>query len=107
MKIEAAQLLLYRSADAIQGAAERGAPMELLARAKVRMACAYAVRQCLEAVEILHLACGGSGITEANPLQRASRDLHAMNLHGLLNLHTNLETYGRIVLGLPQNTPLI
>jgi len=30
-----------------------------------------------------------------------------MNLHGLLNLHTNQEMYGRIVLGLPQNTPLI
>jgi len=44
---------------------------------------------------------------EANPIQRASRDLHAMNLHGFLNLHTNLEMYGRIVLGLPQNTPLI
>jgi 3-hydroxy-9,10-secoandrosta-1,3,5(10)-triene-9,17-dione monooxygenase len=107
MKIEAAQLLLHRSADEIQAAAEREAPMALAARAKVRMACAYAVRQCLEAVEILYLACGGSGIADANPLQRASRDLHAMNLHGLLNLHTNLEMYGRMVLGLPQNTPLI
>jgi len=107
MKIEAAHLLLHRSADEIHGAAEREAPMELPARAKVRMACAYAVRQCLEAVEMLYLACGGSGVMEANPIQRASRDLHAMNLHGLLNLQTNQEMYGRIVLGLPQNTPLI
>jgi 3-hydroxy-9,10-secoandrosta-1,3,5(10)-triene-9,17-dione monooxygenase len=107
MKIEAAHLLLHQSVDEIQWAAERDAPMELPARAKVRMACAYAVRQCLEAVELLYLACGGSGILEANPLQRASRDLHAINLHGLLNLHTNQEMYGRIVLGLPQNTPLI
>jgi 3-hydroxy-9,10-secoandrosta-1,3,5(10)-triene-9,17-dione monooxygenase len=81
--------------------------MALTARAKVRMACAYAVRQCLEAVESLYLACGGAGLAEANPLQRASRDLHAMNLHGLLNRHTNLEMYGRMVLGLPQTTPLI
>jgi len=107
MQIEAAHLLLHHSADEIQRAAERDAPMELPARAKVRMACAYAVRQCLEAVETLYLACGGSGVMEANPIQRASRDLHAMNLHGFLNLHTNLEMYGRIVLGLPQNTPLI
>jgi 3-hydroxy-9,10-secoandrosta-1,3,5(10)-triene-9,17-dione monooxygenase len=107
MKIEAAHLLLHRSADEIQWAAERDAQMELPARAKVRMACAYAVRQCLEAVETLYMACGGSGIMEANPIQRASRDLHAMNLHGLLNLQTNQEMYGRIVLGLPQNTPLI
>jgi len=107
MQIEAAHLLLHHSADEIQRAAERDAPMELPARAKVRMACAYAVRQCLEAVETLYLACGGSGVMEANPIQRASRDLHAMNLHGFLNLHTNLEMYGRMVLGLPQNTPLI
>ena len=35
------------------------------------------------------------------------RDLHAVNMHGLLNLETNLEMYGRIVLGLKPNTPLI
>ena len=86
MQIEAAQLLLHRSADESHWAAERDAPMALAARAKARMACAYAVRQCLEAVEALYLACGGSGILGANPLQRASRDLHAMNLHVLLNL---------------------
>ena len=35
------------------------------------------------------------------------RDLHAINMHGLMGLETNFEMYGRIVLGLPQNTPLI
>jgi len=30
-----------------------------------------------------------------------------VNMHGLLNLQTNLEMYGRIVLGLKPNTPLI
>jgi 3-hydroxy-9,10-secoandrosta-1,3,5(10)-triene-9,17-dione monooxygenase len=98
---------LHRSADEFQWAAERDVPMELPARVKMHMACAYAVRQCVEAVETLYLACGGSGVMAANPIQRASRDLHAMNLHGLLNLQTNQEMYGRIVLGLPQNTPLI
>jgi len=28
-------------------------------------------------------------------------------MHGLLNLETNMELYGRIVLGLKPNTPLI
>lgn len=107
MKIDLARVLLQRSAARIGDAAASGEPMHLRARARVRMDAACAVRQCLEAVEILMLASGGAGIAAANPVQRAWRDLHAINLHGLLNLQTNLEMYGRIVLGLPQNTPLI
>ena len=73
----------------------------------MRADCAWAVRQCLEAVETLYLASGGSGIADGSPLGRAWRDLHAVNMHGLLNLQTNMELYGRIVLGLKPNTPLI
>ena len=61
----------------------------------------------MEAVEILYLACGGSGIAETNPVQCAWRDLHAVNMHGALTLETNQVMYGRILLGLKPNTPLI
>lgn len=81
--------------------------MEFTKRARVRVDCAHAVRQCLEAVEILYLASGGSGISELSPLQRAWRDVHAVNMHGLMNLQMNQEMYGRVVLGLKPNTPLI
>jgi len=106
-RIHVARLLLHRCADDIEAAAERGAMMAFADRARVRMDCAHAVRQCLEAAEILFLACGGSGIGETNPVQRAWRDLHAINMHGLLTLETNQEMYGRVVLGLAPNTPLI
>ncbi len=106
-KIDIARLLLYRCADEIEAAAERGAEMEFVKRARVRMDCAHAVRQCLEAVETLYLASGGSGIAEGNPTQRVWRDVHAINMHGLLNLQTNQEMYGRILLGRTPNTPLI
>jgi 3-hydroxy-9,10-secoandrosta-1,3,5(10)-triene-9,17-dione monooxygenase len=81
--------------------------MEFAARARVRMDCAYAVRPCRDALEILYLAGGGSGLAAANPIQRAWRDLTAMNLHGILSLETNEEMYGRILLGLDPKTPLI
>jgi 3-hydroxy-9,10-secoandrosta-1,3,5(10)-triene-9,17-dione monooxygenase len=106
-KIGAARLLLYHCADAIEAAAKAGEMMPLDQRARVRMDCAQAARECLEAAEILYLASGGSGIAETSPLGRAWRDLHAINMHGLLNYETNLEMYGRIVLGLAPNTPLI
>jgi 3-hydroxy-9,10-secoandrosta-1,3,5(10)-triene-9,17-dione monooxygenase len=106
-RIHVARLLLHRCADDIEAAAARGEMMEFTARARVRMDCAHAVRQCMEAAEILYLACGGSGIAETNPVQRAWRDLHAVNMHGALTLETNQVMYGRILLGLKPNTPLI
>ncbi len=106
-KIRVARLLLHGCADEIAAAAERGAIMEFNARARVRMDCAHAVRQCLDAVETLYLACGGSGIAESNPVQRAWRDLHAVSMHGASTLETNQEMYGRLLLGLPPNTTLI
>jgi 3-hydroxy-9,10-secoandrosta-1,3,5(10)-triene-9,17-dione monooxygenase len=106
-KIDVAEALIYRCADEIEAAAERGEMMEFSKRARVRADCAWAVRQCLEAVEIMYLASGGSGIADTSALGRAWRDLHAINMHGLLNLQTNMELYGRIVLGLKPNTPLI
>jgi 3-hydroxy-9,10-secoandrosta-1,3,5(10)-triene-9,17-dione monooxygenase len=106
-KIRVARLLLHACARDIQEPAERGEMMEFTKRARVRADVAYAVRQCLEAIEILYLATGGSGISESNPIQRAWRDVHAVNMHGLMNLPMNQEMYGRIVLGLKPNTPLI
>jgi len=106
-RIDTAEALLYRVADEIEEAAGRGAEMEFTKSARTRRDFAWAARQCLEAVEILYLASGGSGIAESSTIGRAWRDLHAVNMHGLLNLETNLEMYGRIILGLKPNTPLI
>jgi 3-hydroxy-9,10-secoandrosta-1,3,5(10)-triene-9,17-dione monooxygenase len=106
-RIDVAEALLYRCAGEIEAAAVRGETMDFIKRARVRADCAWAVRQCLEAVEILYLASGGSGIADSSALGRAWRDLHAVNMHGLLNLETSMELYGRIVLGLTPNTPLI
>ena len=71
------------------------------------MDCSFAVRLCLEGVETIYLAGGGSAIQETNPLQLASRDLHTINMHGLLNRETNLELYRRMMLGLPANSPVL
>jgi 3-hydroxy-9,10-secoandrosta-1,3,5(10)-triene-9,17-dione monooxygenase len=106
-KISCARLLLHRSAADIEEAAASGLEMPLAARARVRMDSAMAVRLCLEAIEILYLACGGSGIACSNPIQRLHDDIHAVNMHGLLCRETALEMYGRILLGLSKNTPLI
>lgn len=106
-RVRVARLLLHRAAQDIEAAADSGATMAPRDRARIRMDCAHAVRQCLEAVDTLFLACGGSGLAESNPIQRAWRDLHAINMHGALALEVNQEMFGRMLLGLPPNTTLI
>lgn len=107
MLLHEGELLLFGCADEIDAAAREGRELSLETRARMRLDCAQGVRRCLEAVEILFHASGASGIRLSSPLTRAVADLRAINQHGLLNLETNQELYGRIVLGLPQNTPLI
>ena len=106
-RIDAAHVVLHSMVDEIEGYARAHAVMPYERRAKARMDCAFAVRLCLEAVELLVYASGGSALAESNEVQRAARDVRALNMHGLLNWSTNLETYGRVVLGLPTNSPVI
>ena len=107
MLIHEGELLLFRCAEEIDAAAREGRELAFETKARMRLDCAQGVRRCLEGVEVLFHASGASGIRLASPLTRAVADLRAINQHGLLNLETNQELYGRILLGLPQNTPLI
>ena len=107
MRIHEAKLLLYNCADEIDASGRAGHEVELVQRARMRVDCAVAVRRCLEAVEILFRESGASGVRLSSPLCRAYDDVQAINNHGLLKLETNLEMYGRLLVGQPPNTPLI
>ena len=106
-QVDAARMLLHRAADDIHEAAEHGGEMPVEIRARIRMDSAYAVRLCMEAGEAIFLASGGSGLAESNPVQRAWRDLHAINQHALLQLPTNAEIYGRTILGLDPGSDIL
>lgn len=106
-RIDVAKLLLARVADDIDEWADRGRDMPLEIRARTRADCAWAVRQCMDAVEILYIASGGSGLANSSVIQRAQRDLHAVNMHGILMLETNLDVYGRVLLGKAPGTKAI
>ena len=107
MAIHEAKVLLYNCADEIDDHGRRGVEIDFLHRARLRVDCAVAVRRCLDAVEILFKESGASGVRASSPLCRAYDDVRAINNHGLLKLETNLEMYGRLLLGQSPNTPLI
>jgi len=107
MRIHEAKLLLYSCADEIDAAGRAGVDLPLLTRARMRVDCAVAVRRCLEGVETIFLLSGATGVRSSGPIPRALADLKAVNNHGLLNLEMNEEMYGRLLMGLEPNTPLI
>ena len=106
-KVNAAELLLFRVADDIDAYAQRGEPMPIALRGRMRGDCSYAVRLCLEATDALLMNAGASSLSLKSPLQRAARDLRATNMHGLLLLDAAAELYGRVLLGFEPNTPII
>jgi 3-hydroxy-9,10-secoandrosta-1,3,5(10)-triene-9,17-dione monooxygenase len=105
--INAAELVLYKIADDIDEYARRGKRMPLALRARIRMDCSYAVRLLLDAVEKLFVNGGASGLSLKGSLQRADRDLHAINMHALLLFDTSAEIYGRVLLGKGSNSPIV
>ena len=105
--IDAGELLLYRAADEIDRLARNNEAMTIEMRGRMRMDCSHGTRMILEGADKLFLSSGGSGLSLRNPMQQISRDLHAINMHGLLMLEPSAELYGRTLLGLEPNTIII
>jgi hypothetical protein len=66
-----------------------------------------AVGRAKQAVDILADSAGASSIYSHVPLQRIQRDIGALHHHAIMYPNTNLETLGRILLGLEPNTDFL
>lgn len=105
--IDCAEFLMTRIVEDTDRFARAGERMPMEMRGRIRMDCAQSVRFCMEAVDKLFHTAGASGLSLKSSLQRAWRNLHAINMHGLLAYDTSAEVYGRVLLGLEPNTPTI
>src|SRR5579864_5597363 len=61
----------------------------------------YAVGLCVQAIDRLVVTVGAHGMSDDNPIQRASRDAHAVANHAANAFDTAGVTYARFALGLP------
>jgi 3-hydroxy-9,10-secoandrosta-1,3,5(10)-triene-9,17-dione monooxygenase len=109
------QLRLAESAAEIDAAHERmlqnfaemmrltraGAEIPLSFRARCRWDAGKATDWAVHAVDRLMMASGGRGIFLSNPIQRAWRDVHAMQAHAGSNLERAAAVFGRSEFGLP------
>lgn len=103
-KIDEAEFHALRAAATVDTKSFGGESWSIEDRARVRFDMGTASQRAKEAVDILSTASGGSSIYSHVPIQRISRDIQALNLHGVMHPDTNLELYGRVLCGLEPNT---
>jgi 3-hydroxy-9,10-secoandrosta-1,3,5(10)-triene-9,17-dione monooxygenase len=99
-KIQTARLFLQATLDGINSSHS----LSLEQRFHYMRDIGYIAKVCVEAVERIFLASGGSANYETHPLQRYWRDIHAMAAHASLNFDASGENFGRMELGLPHNS---
>jgi alkylation response protein AidB-like acyl-CoA dehydrogenase len=75
-------------------------------RARGRLAMAHTSAACLQAVELLYKANGGSSVYAGNAFDRRLRDMQTANQHTVVSLKT-WEVAGRVLLGLEHNYGLL
>lgn len=102
-QLQTARLFLQDVLDGLMAST----PLTLEQRYRYSRNIAYTARLCVEVVERLFLASGGSANYETHPLQRYWRDVHAMAAHAGLNFDASGENFGRMELGLPRNPRMV
>jgi alkylation response protein AidB-like acyl-CoA dehydrogenase len=105
--IDEAEFHLYRMVERLDAKSASGEPWTNEEKAIARMDAGAVVGRAKQAVDILADSAGASSIYSHVPLQRIQRDIGALHHHAIMYPHTNLETLGRILLGLEPNTDFL
>jgi alkylation response protein AidB-like acyl-CoA dehydrogenase len=101
-----ARAFLHEAVGELWDGARAGDPATLEQRAMARLAAVHAARSAIEAVTLCFEAAGGSAVYASSGLQRHLRDVHTAGQHVVLAT-SGFETVGRVLLGLPPDTPLL
>ncbi len=73
-------------------------------RARIRLACTYAINQVTDVVHQVYRLAGSSAIFETLPFERRFRDMHAVSQQ-MQARHSHYETVGRQIMGLDSSSP--
>jgi 3-hydroxy-9,10-secoandrosta-1,3,5(10)-triene-9,17-dione monooxygenase len=101
VQIDAAEALVLAGCVEIERLGHAGAEFPPALRARLSRDTSYMVRQCIEAVERLATTVGAHGMSDANPIHRALRDLHAIGNHIANQWDMQALPYARAALGQP------
>ena len=85
---------------------ESGEACPDIERAELRVRIGHVVRESRNIVREVVEESGAHAHNLKNPLGRALRDLETLSCHTVFDLDIATESFGRVLLGLPSNTPL-
>jgi len=105
--VDVAELIVRRAAEDVMELAVTGRAGDIAARAAIRARLTHATTTCRDAVRRMLDTAGSSAHDLADPLQRIARDVAMASAHVVHDPLTTSELYGRTLLGLPPQTPLV
>jgi 3-hydroxy-9,10-secoandrosta-1,3,5(10)-triene-9,17-dione monooxygenase len=97
---EAVRAIVTRNEAEVLDIVEAGGTIPLPELHRYRLDLSHGMELCLDAVELLFRAGGGTSLADGDPLQRFWRDVHAAAAHRSFNLDATATEVGRIALGL-------
>ena len=104
--LNAGRAYFYQVNDEVWRKGEAGESFSLDDRARVRLGVVTAVKLALQAVDLVADVAGMNAAQTACPIERCWRDVHTASQHVLMNT-SRFEVVGRVLLGLPPNSPVI
>jgi 3-hydroxy-9,10-secoandrosta-1,3,5(10)-triene-9,17-dione monooxygenase len=105
--VDAAELIMKHNCSEAQRIAVAGSVPSIEQKVRYRRDGAFSARLCTRAVDLVFEACGGGGLYDTHPIQRAFRDAHAGAAHIALVFDVAATTYGKVALGLPCDNPML
>jgi alkylation response protein AidB-like acyl-CoA dehydrogenase len=105
--VDVAEMIVRGAAHDVIDLATTGRAGDIPARAAIRARLTHATTSCRDAVRRMLDTAGSSAHDLANPLQRIARDVAMGSAHVVHDPLTTTELYGRTLLGLPPQTPLV
>jgi 3-hydroxy-9,10-secoandrosta-1,3,5(10)-triene-9,17-dione monooxygenase len=101
VEVDAAEALVRRDVAVIDRILHAGAPIPPGFQAQLARDLSFMVKLCAQAADRLATAVGAQGMRDDNPVQRASRDIHAIANHAVNNWEQQGLAYARARTGLP------
>lgn len=93
--IDSAEALVTSNAREFNDIARQGGVIEAEMSARIRRDVSFAGLACMRAVDLINYLNGAHGLTDMNVVQRAFRDIHAINTHFGMQWRTGALEFGR------------
>jgi resorcinol 4-hydroxylase (FADH2) len=100
-RIDACRLVAQHAVDAAELQVRRDAKSSMAVRLLSRRSQSFIASEAKTAIDLIFDAAGGRCLQYSHPLQRAWRDVAAINHHISLNFDAVMSMYGQFVFGLP------